>query len=928
MPDDHPDLQRARGDLAVTIKALGDLPRAKALEERILEVRTRTLPDDHPDLQLARGNLAVTIKALGDLPGAKTLEEKVLEVRTRTLPDDHPDLQLARGNLAVTIKALGDLPGAKALEEKVLEVRTRTLPDDHPDLQKARLNLAVTIKALGDLPGAKALEEKALKVYTRTLPDDHPDLQKARANLAATIKDLGDLEGAKALDEKALEVYTRTLPDDHPYLQAARVNLSGTIHVLGDLPGAKALDEKALEVYTRTLPDDHPDLQKARANLAATIKNLGDLEGAKTLQEKVLEVRMRTLPDDHPKLQMARMNLAITKVSIGEALAAARLVLAMVRGTRAGLSILGPQTTTREAEALALGHDELVSFVLALAPSVARYLSEDVQAEAFALVESARCAGVTNARLSRGLAGDAKAEDLRQKIGEATSQVAQCARTGTGDLPGAVRERDSAQRAFLSHLATSNRTSLIPNVEWSAIASALHEGEAAVGYWVYDKQVDPAALPKSPRVQSYLAYVLRPSQPLRRVELGPAAEIDQAVEDWRQEIGASNSQRGSNTAPIPPRDPGGNASAEADAATRLRTLIFDPLREALGDVRRVYIAPVEALHLVPFDALPSKTGLLGDAILIVMRATLKELTVSEIPPPASPVLVAFGGIDYDQDPLPFAMPASTEVQELAAHVQPLAATAVSRGAPIDTLRESAHGWPLLPETMTEAAVIADHHRAAFPDGRTVVLSGREASRQAFETLAPQARTLHLATHAFFAPESVVSMADARSMDEALPPLLSLEAEQSERIRGFAPMVLSSITFAGANGAADVYGRVPGVMTAEEVMALDLSGCELVVLSACETHVGVRRGGQGIASLQQALHGAGVRTVVTSLWKVPDKETRELMTEFYRLVWIEKLPKAQALWEAKQALRRKLGPDGKPCHLTRDWAGWVLSGEAD
>jgi CHAT domain-containing protein len=118
------------------------------------------------------------------------------------------------------------------------------------------------------------------------------------------------------------------------------------------------------------------------------------------------------------------------------------------------------------------------------------------------------------------------------------------------------------------------------------------------------------------------------------------------------------------------------------------------------------------------------------------------------------------------------------------------------------------------------------------------------------------------------------------------------------------------------------------MTAEEVMALDLSGCELVVLSACETHVGVRRGGQGIASLQQALHGAGVRTVVTSLWKVPDKETRELMTEFYRLVWIEKLPKAQALWEAKQALRRKLGPDGKPCHLTRDWAGWVLSGEAD
>ena len=69
----------------------------------MLEVESRTLPDDHPDLQAARGNLAVTIEALGDLAGARALEEKVLEVRSRTLPDEHPDLQLARGNLAETI---------------------------------------------------------------------------------------------------------------------------------------------------------------------------------------------------------------------------------------------------------------------------------------------------------------------------------------------------------------------------------------------------------------------------------------------------------------------------------------------------------------------------------------------------------------------------------------------------------------------------------------------------------------------------------------------------------------------------------------------------------------------------------------------------------------------------------------------------------
>ena len=58
----------------------------------------RTLPDDHPDLQDIRHNLAVRKGQLGDLQGALSLREKVYEIRLRTLPDDHPDLQGARMN--------------------------------------------------------------------------------------------------------------------------------------------------------------------------------------------------------------------------------------------------------------------------------------------------------------------------------------------------------------------------------------------------------------------------------------------------------------------------------------------------------------------------------------------------------------------------------------------------------------------------------------------------------------------------------------------------------------------------------------------------------------------------------------------------------------------------------------------------------------
>ena len=111
----------------------------------------------------------------------------------------------------------------------------------------------------------------------------------------------------------------------------------------------------------------------------------------------------------------------------------------------------------------------------------------------------------------------------------------------------------------------------------------------------------------------------------------------------------------------------------------------------------------------------------------------------------------------------------------------------------------------------------------------------------------------------------------------------------------------------------------GILTAEELTSLDLSSCELAVLSACETNVGIRRAGQGIQSLQTALHAAGARAAITSLWKVDDAATRQLMEFFYMYLWRKNLPVGEALWRAKKDLRRS----GQPL---MNWSGWVLSGE--
>src|SRR5205085_1937124 len=75
--------------------------------------------------------------------------------------------------------------------------------------------------------------------------------------------------------------------------------------------------------------------------------------------------------------------------------------------------------------------------------------------------------------------------------------------------------------------------------------------------------------------------------------------------------------------------------------------------------------------------------------------------------------------------------------------------------------------------------------------------------------------------------------------------------------------------------------INGQLSANEVLDFWELNADLVTLSACETALGRKGGGDGLLGFAQAFLTKGSRAVCLSLWKVDDAATALLMTRFYQ-----------------------------------------------
>ncbi|MBK6930668.1 MAG: CHAT domain-containing protein [Saprospirales bacterium] len=163
-----------------------------------------------------------------------------------------------------------------------------------------------------------------------------------------------------------------------------------------------------------------------------------------------------------------------------------------------------------------------------------------------------------------------------------------------------------------------------------------------------------------------------------------------------------------------------------------------------------------------------------------------------------------------------------------------------------------------------------------------------ATLDAFRQLAPRYRILHLSTH---------GQADDRNGDYAF---LAFRVADEH----------------------DAYSK----LYARDLYNLEINA-DLVVLSACETGTGKLQRGEGIVSLARAFAYSGAKSLITTLWKVNDTSTKDLMIRFYQYLKAGR-PKDAALQLAKKDYLASRQAGGGAALHPFFWAGFIAIGDME
>ncbi len=905
---EHPLVAGSLKNLALLYYNTGNYAAAEPLFKRSLAIYEKALGPEHPTVAGSLNNLAMLYQAIGNYAAAELLFKRSLAIKEKALGPEHPYVAESLNNLALLYRETGNYAAAEPLFKRSLTIFEKALGPEHPHVAGSLNNLAALYYNTGNYAAAESLFKRSLAINEKALGPESPEVASNHNNLAQLYNDMGNYAAAELLYKRSLAITVEALGPEHPYVAKSLNGLAVLYVYTGDYAAAELLLKRSLAIYEKALGPEHPDVAESLNNLAGLYHDMGNYAAAEPLYKRSLAIYEKALDPEHPDVATSLVNSAMLNVNQGKnqhalssmmrAQGIDERMIEQVSGFTSPVQTMHYLTTIQSGLHILLS---LVSIQIKKDDTARRQVFEVWLRRKGVVLEAQR-------RMQEALleAGDTEANKVFDELSQTRSRLAQMTFAGPGKEDASVyrknlkelndrREELDAKLSRLSQPYAKARKAR--KVTASELAQVLPQGTALLDF----ARIDVFDFEAKGKEQNwlpahYLAFVLKPGkgQDVALLDLGPAEEIDTALDQLKSALKLRQQANARNL------------------CRRLHDAVFAPVEKELGGAKRVFISPDGALNLIPFELFRDPDGkYLIETYTFNYLAAGRDLVGFGEKKASAEKPLLIGDPDFDLD-------AKQRAGVLAnAGLSGDTAVAATRSAELGGMH-----FKRLPGTRKEVGAIGD----LIGKDRCEVLLGRSALEEVL-MLHKAPAILHLATHGFFLKDQeVAAMPGFRGIGvmEMEQPFVRLPRPG---VSVENPLLRCGLALAGANRAGSAEKGGDGILTADEVLSLSLRGTELVVLSACETGLGEVKKGEGVYGLRRAFAQAGARSLVMSMWSVPDRETRELMEAFYRNALSGKLDRCQALRQAalmqREVVRLRYGQD-----IPYYWGAFVFLGQAD
>lgn len=744
-------------------------------------------------------------------------------------------------------------------------------------------NLGNIARALGDDDEAYDYyrQAEALRVFDRGPKD--PSLAEQYNNLAGVLVDRSQYLSAESYFRKAIALREGFYGKDHSILCYPLTGLGRLYTIESRYVEADSVLQRALRNCLGGYGARHLLAAEILFCMGDLRRSQGDLFAAETLYVASARIKEAVLGEGDPQIASEYRAMALTTAKAGNLTESLSWFMKSVGNCSRLMRLVFPYAAEDQrlsfVRAYPLVDDALLSLALERKTPELQHAALEMLSNGKALVSEElsrerRLANTLSDSTLSKLQNDLRQVNTRlftaQSIIQSLSDSLFWVCSMRDSLKSLQSKRDSLGMALSQYLAKSGLARTPEWVPLSQIAGSLAGNSLLLELVRYQPFKFDTLGSDVNRTgpDRYLAATFRRNGEIHFHDLGPASQIDSLIALARIRIADD---------PIIRRQQRETTKLRLieNSLTQLHDLVLAPLAEDLRGCSEIIVAPDCQFDLLPLAVLRDTTGEYAiQKYSISSCAAGRDLVQRSVQRTGEKRAVILADPTFDH----------------------LTAQARAGG------RRRVHYFDRMVQSRIEGDSIAQILRA---DGRIWVdkCYGDTATEEALKDLAKSPDVLHIITHARY-----LSREESRFADNSV----------------FWGLNRSILAFSGANWESSEGGQ-DGVLTGLEASELNLHGTDLVVLSACETGLGEITPGEVVLGLPWALRLAGAKTVVTTLWRIPEKESREIMTSFYRS-WADGFSKGDAIRSAQlQVLNRQdLAGFVDPYF----WGGFTLAGSRD